>query len=197
VLAMTDPGDPVMDLKGETLFRERPYYLVIESITNRKLRLGRLGDDITEALIRTRTHVVATERLPQRSRRFVRTQYLPWGRLRVAGFRLPRMNCGDAVPFDVRISGEYVLMGDRGPVIASLDGGSFQRRMFLRPGRHMLACSEPVAQPLLIWSGALRCPNAAQHRAQAIRDGESPRMRDRMMAQDDSRGSGPFLTAGG
>jgi Dolichyl-phosphate-mannose-protein mannosyltransferase len=198
VLAMTDPGDPVMDLKGETLFRERPYYLVIESITNRKLRMGRLGDDISEALMRTRTHVVATDRLPQRSRRFVRAQYLPWGRLRVAGFRLSRMDCGAAVPLDVRISGEYVLLGDRGPVRASLDGGVLQRRVFLRPGRHILACSEPISQPLLVWSGALRCPNAAQHRAQAIRDGESPRMRNRVMAQDDTRGGGnPFLTSGG
>lgn len=187
VLAMTTPNELVMDLKGETLFRERPYYLVIESITNRKLRMGMIGDDISDILVRSQTHVVASDRLPARSRRFVQSQYVPWGQVRVAGFRLAPMRAGDIVEVDVRIPGDYVLLGDSGSVPVSLDGTRFERQVFVRPGHHIIVSAQALTQPLLVWSGAMRAPNASAHRVQAIRDGEPPRRRERVMAQDDAR----------
>ncbi len=197
VLNMTSANDPVMDLKGETLFRKRPYYLVIESITNRKFRMGWLADDIEEALVRSQTHVVASDRLPRRSRRFVDEDYVPWGLVRVAGFRLHAIDACEGVPLRVRVAGEYVLLGERGAVDASVDGGAFGHRMFLRPGTHVLAVRQPVRDPLVVWSGALRCADAAAYRLQALRDGADPRQRARMMTQDEELpGAAAMLTAG-
>jgi Dolichyl-phosphate-mannose-protein mannosyltransferase len=184
VLSITGPGDPVMDLKGETLFRVRPYFLVIESITNRKFRLGRIADDIADTLVRSSTHVVATDRLPQRSRRFVHENYLPWGHVRVAGFRLLPFERDECVRVRVEVSGQYVLLGDTGPVEASVDGSVYEKSVFLRVGEHMLASRAIAQRPLLVWSGALRSARAAVYRLQAIRDGEDPHRRARMVMQD-------------
>lgn len=197
VLSITGPNDPVMDLKGETLFRERPYFLVIESITNRKFRLGRIRDDIADVLVRSGTHVVATDRLPQCSRRFVHENYVPWGRVLVAGFRLPSLRPFTAVPLTVRIPGDYVLLGDHGPVEASIDGCMFARSVYLRPGQNSLWARAPIRQPLMVWSKALRCNHAAEHRLQAIREAADPRTRQRMIAQDLMTASeARMLTAG-
>lgn len=197
VLSITSPTDPVMDLKGETLFRARPYYLVIESITNRKYRFGRIADTIAEALIRSDTHVVATDRLPQRSRRFVLANYVPWGRIRVAGFRLPRLDACEPTPFTVRIPGEYALLSDRGPVGMSIDGGPFVMKPFIGPGQHTIQARTPVRDPLMVWAKALRCEQAVNHRTQAIREAEDPRMRARIVAQDlPADHGGRFVTGG-
>src|SRR5581483_9764726 len=53
VLSLTRIEDPVMDLKGECVFRHRSYPLVIESLTNHRLRLGMLRDEIAGVLAQT------------------------------------------------------------------------------------------------------------------------------------------------
>ena len=79
VLSLTSPDEPVMDLKGESVFRPRPWYFALEAITNVQLRLGHIRDDIAETLVRSRTHVVVSDSLPRVARRFVEANYVPWG----------------------------------------------------------------------------------------------------------------------
>jgi hypothetical protein len=159
VVSMTMPGDPVMDLKGETIFRPRSSFLVLEGITNAKLRLGLIRDSIAESLVLTATHVVVSDSLPPRTRHFVQSYYVPWGSVYVAGVRLPQLR-GDGAPasFNVAIRGPYVVLGDHGVVRAMIDGEWAMSGVELKPGAHTLVVFERVSRPLVIWTGALKGP---------------------------------------
>src|SRR5262249_10445144 len=61
VLKDTRRGEYVMDLKGETVFRPRPCYHVLEAVTRRRLELGLLRDTIADDVVRTHTHFAVTD----------------------------------------------------------------------------------------------------------------------------------------
>ncbi len=157
IVSMTTPSEPVMDMKGESIFRVRPYYLVLDAITHVKMRFGMVRDEIAETLIRTATHVVVGENFPPRTRRFVLRNYVPWGAVRVAGVRLPDLR-GDGAPivFSVGIPGRYAVIDDRGMVGAKIDGVWVNNDVALTAGRHELVSFTRTTHPLVIWSGALR-----------------------------------------
>ena len=50
VLLLTHPDDYVMDDKSGYIFRQRPYYWVLESITKTRIRMGLIHDDLTQRL---------------------------------------------------------------------------------------------------------------------------------------------------
>jgi hypothetical protein len=159
VVSLTTIGEPVMDLKGETIFRVRPSYLVLEGITNAKLRLGLMRDSIAESLVRTGTHVVVGDALPPRTRRFVESAYVRWGSVYVAGVRLPQLRGdGGAASFNIAIPGPYVVLGDRGVIRAMIDGKWAMSGVDLKPGPHKLIVYERASSPVVIWSGALKRP---------------------------------------
>jgi hypothetical protein len=60
VLKLTDESDYVMDSKGETIYRWRPIYHVLDRITRRRMHRHLIRDDITERLIETQTALIAT-----------------------------------------------------------------------------------------------------------------------------------------
>jgi dolichyl-phosphate-mannose-protein mannosyltransferase len=67
VLKLTDESDYVMDSKGETIYRHRPIYHMLDRITKRRMHRHLIRDDITERLIETRTALIATaSRVPRR-----------------------------------------------------------------------------------------------------------------------------------
>lgn len=156
VVAMTGAHDPVMDLKGETVFRVRPWYYGIEAITNMKLRIGLIEDHIAESLVRTATHVVVSDRLPPQARRFVQANFVNWGAVRVAGVRLPPVAAGSRVPFRIAIPGEYVVTGDAGALAASIDGREVLQTVRLDAGAHTLVPARAEPHPLIIWEGSRR-----------------------------------------
>ena len=158
VLALTGPSDTVMDLKGESVFRVRPWYFGIEAITNVKLRMGVIQDHIAESLVRTATHVVVSDRLPPLARRFVRANFVDWGVVRVAGVRLPPVAGGSPISFRIAIPGDYVVTGDSGPVAAAIDGHQIGETVRLLPGEHTLVAGQSELHPLVIWEGSRRWP---------------------------------------
>ena len=48
VLRLTNPSEYVMDSKGETIYRNRPFYYVLEELTGMRLKEGLIKDTITE-----------------------------------------------------------------------------------------------------------------------------------------------------
>src|SRR5262249_16633394 len=115
VLRLTQPTDPVVDLKGETVFRPRSSYYVLEGITKARIKRGLLADDIPERLIATRTCVAAADndQFPPRTRTFLQENYLSVGHLRVAGqFLTPRAaeEGTSSFPFDVQIPAQYAIV---------------------------------------------------------------------------------------
>ena len=73
VLRMTQPGEPILDLKGETVFRPRPYYFVLEAITKARIARGLIPDRIASSVERTHTHfaVLDSPDFPSAARRFL------------------------------------------------------------------------------------------------------------------------------
>ena len=127
-LRLTSPGDPVMDNKGETIFRRRPFYYALEGITQERLRRGLIADDLPERLIATRTAVVHLSLLPLRSQVFVRDNYLTIGVLSVLGktaglvaSSTDSLLCRYA--FRIEIPARYIVLdGNNVPVAGQMDG---------------------------------------------------------------------------
>jgi hypothetical protein len=154
VLSLTSPDEPVMDLKGESVFRPRPWYFALEAITNVKLRLGHIRDDIAETLVRSRTHVVVSNSLPQVARRFVEANYVPWGLVRVAGIRIGHIKT--RMRFRLAVPGTYIVISSGHSVSATIDGRDASGGVDLAAGDHYVASLEPLDDATVIWSGILR-----------------------------------------
>jgi len=154
VLTLTSPNEPVMDLKGESVFRHRPWYFALEAITNIKLRLGNIRDDIAAALVKSRTHVVVSDSLPPNSRRFVEANYVPWGIVRVAGIRLGHIST--RMHFRIAVPGTYIVISSGHSVTAQIDGHDARSGVDLSAGDHYVASVEPLEDATVIWSGVLR-----------------------------------------
>jgi hypothetical protein len=86
-LRLTGPGDPILDFKGETVYRRRPYFYVLETITRSAIARGVLPDTIPEAIAATGACVAVADhpRLPSRARAFLLANFVPVGNLRVCG----------------------------------------------------------------------------------------------------------------
>lgn len=152
VLHYTNDTDTVMDPKGDTIFRMRPYYPVLESLAMRRLRRGQMADTIVDDLINRRTMLVVLRRLPPTSARFVMLNYVQaGGDIWVAGRMLPDHQFSHTI--DVNIPGDYVVTDGSQRLSGSLDGGPVADHWFLDRGTHHLVVSGilPVA---LVWTQA-------------------------------------------
>lgn len=119
-LKLTNPGDFLMDRKGETIFRRRPVYLVYQQATVRAIDEGRVADPDPALLTKTGTAVAIGESmgLTDQMRKFLGKNYVPAGdgRLRVAGRSLlfypedGRL----AARAPIYIPGDYVVLGEGG-----------------------------------------------------------------------------------
>ena len=152
VLAVTSPDEPVMDDKGASVYRRRPYYFALEGITQARIQRGLIVDDIPQRLIATNTHVLWMERLPAQDRAFIAANYLPVPNgLRVAGHDFGQMQAGIAQPFDIFLPGDYVVAGAAGS--AYTDGIVYTQPLTLTAGRHTLAVAHP-GHVQLVWRPA-------------------------------------------
>ena len=158
VLALTRAGDPVMDAKGEAIFRRRPVYWAMEDITETRMRDGLIEDDIAERLAATSTPIVIVERLTARDGAFVRDNYVPVepadGLIRVAGQALGRVSARRAVSFDVRVPLEYAMVTPNGPASGELDGTELNGGRMLAAGRHTFFPNAD-GELALVWAPAM------------------------------------------
>ena len=155
VLQLTQPSDFVMDSKGETVFRRRPFYYVLETLTLRRLEMGLLPDTIAQEMARKRTCVALLKRLPEKTRQWVTRYYVPvtWQLFVTGCFLPPSAEAGGPRPFEVAIAAEYVVASAEGPVPGMLDGAACNGPVFLNQGPHTFSCSEtgPLA---VFWAQA-------------------------------------------
>jgi hypothetical protein len=113
VLRLTRPGEYLMDLKGETIFRPRPSYHIYEFITRNLMIRGMIDDTIAEDVVRKRCYVAQAdgEFWPPRARAFLSANFLDLGRLRAAGQWIKPDGS-----FTIAIPGEYVIVSRDGVV---------------------------------------------------------------------------------
>ncbi len=151
VIHLTTPADPIMDLKGETIFRRRPFYYIFEFITREQISRGVIHDRIAAAVIAARCHVAQADGsfFPPAGRRFLSENFVDVGRLRVAGqFLRPDGTFRTAIP------GEYLVITEAGPAAGTLDGTPAGSGRLLSPGRHLFNGARERAAA--IWAPAFR-----------------------------------------
>ena len=162
VLHLTRPTDPIMDLKGETVFRPRPFYYVLEGLTKERIRRGLISDTIPERLITTGTAVAVILKkkdfFPPRARTFLQENYLPIGRLCVAGQLLPPPTSSTEDPvlrFEVHVPSRYTIVAERGSVAGWLDGTAYTGPRTLTPGPHEFLPTTGEGRFAVIWAQAV------------------------------------------
>jgi len=158
VLGLVRPGEPVLDLKGDTIFRPRPVYWAFEGVTKARLRGGLLTDDFAGRLVGANVRVVAgnVENLPIQTRRWVRAHYLRVtrypgvGGILVAGARFDEARGG----FEVGIPALYAVVEPSGTLHGLLDGQPYTGPRRLRPGFHSYQPAPGESHVALLWSTA-------------------------------------------
>ena len=159
VLRLTRAHEPIMDLKGETVFRPRPYYIVLEGVAKARIALGLLPDRIALDVERTRTHFAALDNrgFPPAGRRFLSEHFVPAGSLRVLGVDLgDRPAAGkDVRAFDVSYPERFAIIADRAPGRGNLDGVPYREPRALGTGTHIYRPGPGESRVVVVWQGAI------------------------------------------
>jgi hypothetical protein len=154
VLAVTTIRDPVMDDKGASIYRMRPFYFALEGITQARMQRGLIVDDIPQRLVATNTHLVWTERLPARDMAFITANYLPARHgLRVAGHDFGLLGVGATQTVDILLPGPYALAGRIDGDSVQIDGRPYTAPRWLEAGLHVLTIARP-SRYTLVWQPA-------------------------------------------
>jgi hypothetical protein len=138
----------IMDLKGETIFRRRPFYYAFELITRSQIAHGIIEDTVAADVVRKRTYVAQADgpMWPPQARAFLNENFINLGRLRAAGQWLK-----DDGTFTIAIPGEYVLLTERGEARGVLDGAPYTGARVLAAGTHRFEGDTHVAA---LWAPA-------------------------------------------
>jgi hypothetical protein len=156
-LKLTDPTDTVLDQKGDTIFRRRPTYYIMERLTTDRLKRGLIPERIQEDVIATGTCVAAGKfgLYPERTRKFLEENFLPVGHLLIAGRFLETMGA-DAErqgQFDITIPGRYAIVAESGGVQGLLDDTPYTGPRDLGAGRHTYKLSYE-GKAAVLWAKA-------------------------------------------
>lgn len=152
VLRLTRPGEMLLDHKGETIYRRRPFYYALEVVARTQLARGIIADTIPEDVIRTRTYVAQADGAPwpPRGRAFLSANFLNLGRLRAAGQKLQ-----DDGSFSIAMPGEYVILDTNGELRGgALDGTPYRGARMLSAGAHRFTGAPKEAA--VLWAPAYR-----------------------------------------
>ncbi len=157
-LQLTDRDDLVFDRKGETVFRQRCFYPVIETFSEERIRRGLMVDNAIQRCIDTRTCVATLpDKMPPATFRFIEQNYLPVGnRLRVAGVFL--QSSGEKrFDFKIVVPASYkIIARDVEAVTGILDGDSYEgKERFLSPGSHTFEQMSAGHDLAVLWSKAV------------------------------------------
>ncbi len=154
VLRLTTPTDYVMDGKGETIYRKRPFYYVLEGVTIKRIGRGLIKDDVVHSLIEKRVCVVLRHRLPKADDAWVEQHYVADAdKVWVAGSRLGPVQ--KSISFTTVIPADYTVISSEGGVTGLLDGKPLQASQFLEPGQHELQITSARGQLAVVWARAV------------------------------------------
>ena len=133
VVASTAPGDMVLDLKGDAVFRRRPVMAIYEDVGRALTATGKLADQGPERIIATGTCAAIRDssHLPPRTRAFLRTHFLGDGLLRVCGTRV------FGSTFEIGVPQTYAVVA-RDPTHVRIDGIPYRAPRRLEAGPHTM-----------------------------------------------------------
>jgi hypothetical protein len=152
-LRLTEPSDYVMDSKGETIYRKRPFYYVLEGMTGRRMKAGMIEDTIPEQLVETETPLATVRRMPSAAAEFIRKNYLPIAfRLSVLGQILTAQN--ETFGFDIAVPSVYSVLDESGSFEGTLDGKNIAGPVRVEAGHHEIRRTAGTGRVALLWARA-------------------------------------------
>jgi len=151
VLGLSRPGEPLIDYKGETIYRKRPYYFILEHIGREQVSRGWIPDTIERDVVAAHCHVAQADGQfwPPNGREFLSRNFLDMGRLRASGQWLKRDG-----GFTIAVPGEYVVIEYDGEAHGELDGMPYRGARYLQPGRHVFVHSAGPRNLAVLWAPA-------------------------------------------
>jgi hypothetical protein len=153
-LLLTERDEYVMDSKGETIFRKRPFYYVLEGMTGMRMRAGLIKDTIPERLVATETPLATVHRMPPRAAAFIRQNYLPVAfRLSVLGQLLQTTD--ENASCEIRVPATYTIVSQNGSFAGTLNGVPFSGAMRLEPGHYRVHRDTGSGALAIVWSRAI------------------------------------------
>ena len=157
VLRMTRPSDFVMDTKGESVFRRRPFYYALEGITKKRMQMGLIRNTIEQDMVGNGTCVFIRDRarMPEETLDWVKQYFVPLSsNVFVAGAMLNPATPAHEAAFEIVIAADYRVISAKGPVKVKLDGVAVEGRVHLAAGKHVFSAEgdNPVA---VVWAQAV------------------------------------------
>ena len=154
---LTEPGDFVLDEKGETVFRQRAFGPIWEPFVMERIRRGLIIDNAAQRCIETHTCVATKGKdMSIDATRFIEQNFLPVGSgLYVVGAFL-KAAPNDAKHFDfvVVIPAPYEIISPAAPVSGILDQSPYTGARLLSPGRHTFVETSDQPQLAFLWAQA-------------------------------------------
>jgi hypothetical protein len=152
-LRLTEPRDFVMDSKGETIYRRRPFYYVLEGLTGRRMKAGLIADTIPQRLVETETPLATLRRMPRLALDFIRKNYLP------IGFRLSALGQilageGEKFGFGIAVPSVYTVVSEFGSFEGTLDGKGVSGSVRLGVGHHEIRRTGGSGRLAVFWARA-------------------------------------------
>ena len=156
-LRLTRPGEPLMDLKGETIYRHRPFYYAFELITRTQMSKGLIPDTVAQDVVRSRTYVAQADgpMWPPASRAWLSAHFVNLGRLRGAGNWVKKDGT-----FVIGVPGEYVVLDAGGEARGTLDGTPYTGARVLAAGPHRFIGEKETC---VLWAPAYRRGHSPFH----------------------------------
>lgn len=155
---LTEPGDFVLDLKGETVFRQRAFAPIWEPFVMERIRRGLIVDNAAQRCVELHTCVATRHKdMSVDATRFIEQNYLPVGSgLNVAGaFLEPAPNDPKRFDFDIVIPAPYEIISPAAtPVAGTLDGMPYLGARPLNPGRHTFVKTSEQTKLAVFWAQA-------------------------------------------
>ena len=156
-LRLTHPGERLIDIKGETIYRERPFYYALEIVTRSQMARGLIPDTIARDVVRTRTYAAQADgpMWPPAGRAWLSNHFVNLGRLRAAG----QWVRPDGT-FTIGVPGEYVVLNANGEARGTLDGTPYTGARELAAGPHRF---EGETNVCVVWAPAFRRGHSPFH----------------------------------
>ncbi len=154
-LRLTQPGETVLDAKGQVIFRARPYYYAFEQLTREQAEHGKIKDDVPVRLIANRTpEVVQSHWLTPETGRFVNQNYVSVGSVMVLGKKVAP-DSGGNVQFEISIPEKYRVVTSEGEASGTLDGSPIDGARDLSAGMHDLVVNSSHKRAAVVWARAI------------------------------------------
>ncbi|MEA3186408.1 MAG: hypothetical protein QOD99_238 [Chthoniobacter sp.] len=155
-LRLADRDDYVMDAKGETIFRKRPFYYVLEGITIMRMKHGLIADDLPQTLVNTATNVIFPHRMSDADYAFIKDNYVEVTRTaKVAGKLLGDAEPGRSVEFNTLWPARYTVVSENGDAQGVIDGEPLSHHATLPAGAHSLQLTAGTGRVALVWAQAI------------------------------------------